>query len=122
LLNRLTEPPSRSNGILSSSVKSALPETTALGPSGNYFLQLEVAKPAPASVRHRGTWLMEMRGFVARGEVVAAQPARSMRNGFYISFGSEHKSLTSQPPSHTAAADSPAGGDGQGRESFGRGG
>ena len=60
-----------------------------------------------------------MRGFVARAEVVAAQPTTSMRNGFYISFGSEHKGLLAlQPSTHTAAADSPAGGDGQGRESF----
>lgn len=51
---------------------------------------------------------MEMRGFVARGEVVAAQPTTSMRNGFYISFGSEHKRLAPQPSTHTVAAGSPA--------------
>ena len=84
----------RSTGILSrSSAKSALPETTALGPSGNYFLQLEVAKPATASVRHRGMLPMEMQGFVARAEVTAAQPATSMRDGFYISFVSDHRRL-----------------------------
>lgn len=53
---------------------------------------------------------MEMRGFVARGEVAAAQPSTSTRNGFYISFGSEHKRLAPQPSTQAAAASSSAGG------------
>lgn len=56
---------------------------------------------------------MEMRGFVARGEVAAAQPTTSMRNGFYISFGSEHKRLALQLSTHAVAAGSPARGTGK---------